>query len=54
LDIREKGFGPDHPAVAAALAQYAALLREMDRDVEAEMLKARAEAIRAKHAKGNL
>ncbi len=40
--IFEKAFGPEHPDVAIALENYAALLR------------ARAKAIRARHAKENM
>ena len=53
LAIWEKALGPEHPDVAKSLANYAALLRETDRDVEAEMLEARAKAIQAKHATEN-
>ncbi len=42
LAIWEKALGPEHPDVAKSLANYAALLRETDRDVAAEMLEARA------------
>ena len=43
LAIWEKGpLGPEHPDVAKGLANHAALLRESNRDVEAEMLEARA------------
>ncbi len=47
----EKALGPEHPHVAASLANYAALLRETGRATEAAKLEARAKAIRAKHAK---
>jgi tetratricopeptide (TPR) repeat protein len=53
LAIREKALGPDHPAVATSLENYAALLRAIQRDTEAEKLEARAQAIRAKHAQQN-
>ena len=49
----EKALGPEHPHVAASLANYAALLRETGRATEAAKLEARAEAIRAKHAREN-
>ena len=48
LAIREKTLGPEHPELATSLENYAALLRETARAEEAEMLEARAKAIRAK------
>jgi tetratricopeptide (TPR) repeat protein len=53
LAILEKAVGPDHPNVATALENYAGLLREMKRDAAAKELEARAQAIRAAHAKHN-
>ncbi len=53
LAIVEKALGPEHPDVAASLENYAALLRETGRSDEAAKMEARAEAIRAKHAKEN-
>ena len=49
LAISEKALGPDHPDVATSLENYAAQLRKMHRDAEAEKLEARAREIRAKH-----
>jgi tetratricopeptide (TPR) repeat protein len=49
LAIREKALGPEHPSVATTLANYAALLRKLDRTAEAETKEARAKAIRAAH-----
>ncbi len=48
-----EALGPEHPQVATVLANYADLLRKMNRDSEAEKLEARAQAIRAKHAQEN-
>ena len=53
LAIKEKALGPDHPAVAASLQNYAALLRETGRTEEADEMDARAKAIRAKHPQDN-
>ena len=53
LAIFENALGPEHPDVAASLENYAALLRETGRSDEAAKMEARAEAIRAKHAKEN-
>ncbi len=39
--------------VATTLESYAALLRKMNRDAEAEKMEARAQAIRARHAQEN-
>ncbi len=49
----EKALGPDHPRVATALENYAALLRKTGRGTEASKLEARAKAIRAKPAERN-
>ncbi len=51
LAIAEKALGPDHPHVATALENYAALLRKTGRGNEAAKLEARAKAIRARHAR---
>jgi tetratricopeptide (TPR) repeat protein len=51
LRIREKVLGPDHPNVAMVLNNYAVLLRKTNRRQMGIKLQARAEAIRAKHAK---
>ena len=48
-----KALGSEHPSVAASLENYAALRRETGRSDEAAKMEARAEAIRAKHAKEN-
>ena len=53
LDIGEKALGPEHPDVATVLENYAILLREMKRGAAARELEARAQAIRAAHAKNN-
>ncbi len=53
LAIKEKTLGPEHPLVATSLENYAALLRKTGRSTEAIKMKARAKAIRAKHAKEN-
>jgi hypothetical protein len=49
LAIREKALGPDHLDVADTLEHYAALLRKMNRDADADALDARAQAIRTTH-----
>ena len=46
LAIWEKALGPEHPDVATILENYADLLRELDRNREAEELEERARAIR--------
>ena len=53
LAIVEKALGPEHPIVAQFLENYAALLRETEREDKAEEMEARAHAIRAKHAEQN-
>ncbi len=53
LAIWEEALGPEHPHVATALENYAALLRKTGRDNEAAKLEARAKAIRARHAEQN-
>ena len=53
LAIRQKALGPEHPRVATSLENYAALLRETDREDKAEEMEARAKAIRVKHARDN-
>ncbi len=53
LAIREKALGPEHPQVAKALLNYAALRRETGRSAEAAKMEARAKAVRAKHAEQN-
>jgi len=47
LAILEKREGPDHPHVAAALFNYAALLRKMKRKGEARRMEDRARSIMA-------
>ena len=49
LLIRKKAFGPEHPAVALSLENYASQLRETGRDAKAAGLEARAQAIHAKN-----
>ena len=46
LAILEKALGPEHPHVATALGNYAALLRNTERTTEAKRMEARAKAIR--------
>ena len=46
-----KTLGPEHPDVAASLANYASLLRAIRRYAEAAKLEARATAIREKAGK---
>jgi tetratricopeptide (TPR) repeat protein len=53
LAIREKVLGPDHSDLATVFENYAALLREMKRGAAAREMEARAQAIRAAHAKHN-
>ncbi len=53
LAILDKALGPEHPNVAASLENYAALLRETEREHKAEEMEARAKAIRARHAEQN-
>ncbi|HXX21851.1 MAG TPA: tetratricopeptide repeat protein [Terriglobia bacterium] len=53
LGILEKARGPKHPDVATVLENYAGLLRAMKRGAAARELEARAQAIRAAHAKHN-
>lgn len=49
----EKTLGPDHPAVATTLENYAVLLWKTNREAEAATMAARAKAVRAKHAQEN-
>ena len=49
LTIKEETSGPNHPDVAFILEQYASLLRETDRALEAEWFTHRAESIRASY-----
>lgn len=46
LAIWEKVLGPEHPAVAQSLDNYASLLREIGRTKEAEVLEERVREIR--------
>jgi hypothetical protein len=48
VEVRERVLGPEHVDVARTLEDQAGLLQQMHRDVEADALKARAEAIRLK------
>ncbi|MCZ6490696.1 MAG: tetratricopeptide repeat protein [Acidobacteria bacterium] len=50
LPIREKALGSEHPGVAQILENYAALLRKMRHEDEAEEMELRAKAIRAMNA----
>ncbi|HEV8309962.1 MAG TPA: hypothetical protein VGW35_20045 [Methylomirabilota bacterium] len=47
----EKTLGREHPELATTLENYADLLHELKRVDEADVLRARAQAIRAKHAR---
>jgi hypothetical protein len=51
--IRGKRLGPEHPNLARVLENYAVPLRETKRGAAASELEARAQAIRAAHAKHN-
>ncbi len=53
LAIVEKALGPEHPAVATSLENYAGLLRKTGRTEEAAGMEDRAQAIRARHAGAN-
>ena len=53
LTVWEKALGPEHPTVAKALENYAALLRETGHPRDAAIMAARAKVIRAKHAQAN-
>ncbi len=53
LAIAEKVLGPEHPAVALVLENYAFLLRKMLRTGKAVELEERARAIRAKQTKSS-
>ena len=53
LAILKKALGPKHPDVATILENYAALLWEAGRTVDAVKMDARDKAIRARHAKDN-
>ena len=53
LAILEKALGSVHPSVAQSLENYAALLRKTGRTAEADKMTARAEVIRARHAREN-
>ena len=48
LTLIEHTLGPEHPNMAAALDNYADLLRKMQREAEAETAETRAKAIWAK------
>ena len=48
LTLQRKALGPDHPEVAESLEEYAALLKQTNREAEAAGLEAQARAIRAK------
>ncbi len=48
LTIREQVFGPEHPETLVTLENLASLLHEANRETEATILEARAQAIRAK------
>ncbi len=47
LTIAEKAQGPEHPDVANGLENYAVLLRELGRTMEAEKLEERAREMRS-------
>ncbi|HEY9868500.1 MAG TPA: tetratricopeptide repeat protein [Candidatus Obscuribacterales bacterium] len=48
LDIGQSVLGPKHPQIAATCANYAAFLRQFNRNEEADRLEQRAKAIQAK------
>jgi hypothetical protein len=48
--VTKKALGPEHPAVAMGLENYAELLTHLKRDKEAADLRAQAIAIRARLA----
>jgi hypothetical protein len=48
LAIDEKALGPDHPAVATSLENYADFLRATGRSADAVYMEVRAKASRAK------
>ena len=50
LSLKEEISGPNHLDVAFILEEFASLLRETDRTLEAELLTLRAESIRSGHA----
>lgn len=50
LTLQRKALGPDHPAVALSLDEYAALLKQINRETEAAELEDQARGIRAKAA----
>jgi len=50
LTLQRKALGPDHPEVADSLEEYAALLKQINREPEAAEMEAQARAIRAKTA----
>jgi hypothetical protein len=50
LTLQRKALGPEHPALAASLEEYAALLKQTNRDGEAADVEKQARAIRAKAA----
>jgi len=51
--VRAKALGPEHPAVATSMENYADLLRKMNREAEAAQLEATARGIRAIHGVHN-
>ena len=48
LAIEEQALGADHPGVALILENYSRMLRQANRQAEAEQVAARARAIRAR------
>ena len=50
LAIWENALGSEHHFVATGLEAYAALLREIGQNAQADKLEARAKTIRSKHA----
>ena len=51
IGVHEKALGPDDLDLATTLENYADLLRNMNREVQAFQMEARAKAIRGKAAK---
>jgi hypothetical protein len=53
LKVGEQSLGPAHPDVVTTLADYAALLRKLNRKKEAHKLEARVRGLRATAARDN-
>jgi hypothetical protein len=53
LKVGEQSLGPAHPDVVTTLADYAALLRKLNRKKEARKIEARLRDLRATAARDN-